>query len=245
MKGVDIIVELHSVETQTEELSVHGSTEFIESVVDEDVVALSVASGIPVVTESGEAPPFPDDGRRAETQEEYEVIDDDDQSIEIDDHILVQKDVIVKDEIMVPDVEALVEEVMQETDVMCCLCEGTGMDYFGDSCTLCDGLGTPLEYDDESHRHVDESEAVDAIGDKRPERRVVSDGDWQKIRITLDSVSTVDVLPSDELCQMEAVPCTGSRANRTMFAANGTRIESRGEKKFKAVTDDGSRRDNG
>ena len=25
---------------------------------------------------------------------------------------------------------------------------------------------------------VDESEAVDAIGNKRPKRRVVSDGDW-------------------------------------------------------------------
>ena len=28
-------------------------------------------------------------------------------------------------------------------------------------------------------------------------------------------------------------------ASRTMFAANGTRIESKGEKEFKAVTDDG------
>ena len=43
------------------------------------------------------------------------------------------------------------------------------MDYFGDSCTLCDGLGKLLEYNDESHQHVDESEAVDAIGDKKPE----------------------------------------------------------------------------
>ena len=38
---------------------------------------------------------------------------------------------------------------------------------------------------------------------------------------------------------MDAVPCTGTRAKRTMFAANGTKIESKGEKKFKAVTDDG------
>ena len=55
----------------------------------------------------------------------------------------------------------------------------------------------------------------------------------------LDSGSTVDVMPNDELCQVEAVPCTGSRANRTLFAANGTRIESKGEKKFQAITDDG------
>ena len=46
-------------------------------------------------------------------------------------------------------------------------------------------------------------------------------------------------MPSDELCQVDTVPCTGSRANRSMFAANGTRIDSKGEKKFQALTDDG------
>ena len=75
--------------------------------------------------------------------------------------------------------------------------------------------------------------------DKKPERRVVTDGDWQKIRITLDSGSTVDVMPDDEFCQVDVVSCTGTRTNRTMFAVNGTRIESKGEKKSKAVTDDG------
>ena len=53
-------------------------------------------------------------------------------------------------------------------------------------CPLCDGLDQILEYDDECYRHVEESEAVDAIGDRQPERRIASDGDWQKIRITLD-----------------------------------------------------------
>ena len=80
---------------------------------------------------------------------------------------------------------------------------------------------------------------VYAIGDKKPERRGTTYGEWQKIRITLDSGSTVDVMPADELCQVEAVPCTGSRANLIMFAANGTKIDSKGEKKFNAVTDDG------
>ena len=45
---------------------------------------------------------------------------------------------------MDPDFVAFAEELMQETDVICCLCEGTGMDYFGDDCTLCDGLGKLL-----------------------------------------------------------------------------------------------------
>ena len=63
VKGVDNIVELHNAETQTEELLMHGLTELVH-----DFAALSAASGIPVVTESGEAPPPADDGRRAETQ---------------------------------------------------------------------------------------------------------------------------------------------------------------------------------
>ena len=46
-------------------------------------------------------------------------------------------------------------------------------------------------------------------------------------------------MPADELCQVDTVPCTGSHANQSTFAAHGTRIDSKGEKKFKAVTDDG------
>ena len=43
VKGVDNIVELHNVETQTEELSAHGLSELFENVVDGDVIALSAA----------------------------------------------------------------------------------------------------------------------------------------------------------------------------------------------------------
>ena len=46
-------------------------------------------------------------------------------------------------------------------------------------------------------------------------------------------------MPNDELCQVEAVPRTGSRANRIMFDANGTIIESKGEKKVYTTTDVG------
>ena len=120
VKGVDNILELHSVETQTEGLSMHGLTELVENVVDGGVIALSAASGIPVVTESGEAPPPADDGRRAETQEEYELVEDDDQIIVSDEHIIVQEEIVVQSEIMDPDVEAFVEELMQETDAFFC-----------------------------------------------------------------------------------------------------------------------------
>ena len=118
------------------------------------------------------------------------------------------------------------------------MCEGTGKDYFQDDRALCGGLGKFLDDGDED-RGVGELETICAIGDRKPERYGSTDTEWQKIRITLDSGSAVDVMPTDEFCQIEAVPCTGSRANRTMLAANGTRIESKGEKKFQAVTDDG------
>ena len=105
VKGVGNIVELHSVETQTEELSMHGLRKLFENVVDEDVMALSAASGISVVTESGEAIPPADDGRRVETQEEFEIVDDDDQIIVNDEHIIVQEDIIVQGEIIDPEIE--------------------------------------------------------------------------------------------------------------------------------------------
>ena len=124
-------------------------------------------------------------------------MDDDDQIIVNDEHIIVQEDIIVQGEIMDPEIETFVEELMQETDVICCLCNGTGRDDFGDDCTLCDGIGKLLECDDESHQHAGQSDAVDATSDKKPERRVVTDGEWQKIRITLDSGST---MLDDELC---------------------------------------------
>ena len=52
-------------------------------------------------------------------------------------------------EIMDQEIETFVEELLQETDVICCLCNGTGRDYFGDDCSLCDGIGKLLDCDDE------------------------------------------------------------------------------------------------
>ena len=47
------------------------------------------------------------------------------------------------------------------------------------------------------------------------------------------------VMPSDELCQVEAEPCTRSRTNGSMVAVKGMGIYSDGETKFRAVTDEG------
>ena len=137
--------------------------------------------------------------------------------------------IFVDEGIIDPELNKFIDDTIDGGDCACPACEGSGLDYFGQKCPMCDGLGECVEF----------MESVDAVGDKQPDRKVVSGGEWQKIRITLDSGSTVDVMPHDELCQVDAVPCTGTRANRTMFAANGTKIESKGEKKFKAVTDDG------
>ena len=84
------------------------------------------------------------------------------------------------------------------------------------------------------------SEMACVIGGSQTLKSTESEDGRQKIRITTDSWSTVDVMPSEELCQVDTVPCTGARANRTMSGANGTRIESKGENKFQAITDDAS-----
>ena len=61
---------------------------------------------------------------------------------------------------------------------------------------------------------IGKCETIYAVGDRKPQRYGKTDTDCQKIRIPLDSGSTVDVMPSDELCQVEAVPSNRSRANR-------------------------------
>ena len=48
--------------------------------------------------------------------------------------------------------------------------------------------------------HVDGHETIYAIGDRKFQRYVMVDTDWQKIRITFGSESTVDVVLNDEFC---------------------------------------------
>ena len=78
-----------------------------------------------------------------------------DEQIILQEEIIVREDIIIQDEAMDPEMEEFVENLLHEDDVICCLCKGTGMDYFADNCTLCDGLGKLLEHNDESHQHVD------------------------------------------------------------------------------------------
>ena len=105
--------------------------------------------------------------------------------------------------------ETFVESLLQEVDVICPVCGGAGKYDFCDDCSLCDGIGKLLEYGDEGRQCPDESEVAYAVGDSKPECRGTAEEEWQNIRITLDSGSTVDVMPADEFCQAETVQCTG------------------------------------
>ena len=62
---------------------------------------------------------------------------------------------------------------------------------------------------------------------------------WEMVKIFLDSGSTVNIMPRRVLRGVDEVPCTGKRAGRKMFAANGTPIEAHGEKKFREVASNG------
>ena len=73
-----------------------------------------------------------------------------------------------------------------------------------------DDLEKTIPDDVEGTLNVDGRETIYAIGDRKPQRNGTADTDWQKIRITLDSGSTVDAVSNDELCQVEATPCTGA-----------------------------------
>ena len=66
-------------------------------------------------------------------REEFERIDDDliiEQSVSSDEQIIVQE------EIMESNMEAFIEGMLQETDIVCPVCDGTGRDYFHDDCAL-------------------------------------------------------------------------------------------------------------
>ena len=144
---------------------------------------------------------------------------DDDEFIGVS--ISSDEQILAQEEIMDQELENFIDNILQEDGYICGFCDGTGLNYFGHKCPMCDGLGKIVGF----------NETVNAVGDRQPERRVVSEGDWQKICITLDSGATVDVMPHDELCQVDAVPCTGSRANRTMFCGqrHEYRVEGREE----------------
>lgn len=163
-------------------------------------------------------------------QEDFESIDDDHIDV-VDEQIIVQEEIvepsvssdeqiIVREEIMEYEMEAFVEGLLQEGDVVWSICKGTGKYDSHDGCPLCEGLGgcplceglgKLLNDGDDDHQCDEESETIYAIGDQKPERYGSTDADWQHFRITLESGSMVDVTPNDELCQVEAVPCTGSR----------------------------------
>ena len=114
----------------------------------------------------------------------------------------------------------------------CIACEGTGklINSLGSICPLCDGLGTGSAHQLSSD--------VCAVGDPGKSESQEWDG-WRRMRVTMDSGSTVDVMPEGELCEVDTVPCTRVRANRKLFAANATKINVAGEKRFHAFTDDG------
>ena len=99
--------------------------------------------------------------------------------------------ILVQEEIMEPELENFIDNILREDDYICRFCDGTGLDYFGHECPMCDGLG----------KIVDCIDTVNAVGDASSRGRTAEKvGDWQKIRIALGSGSTVDVMPADELC---------------------------------------------
>ena len=113
----------------------------------------------------------------------------------------------------------------------CIACDGTGeMPVVGGVCPFSDGLGT-------GRLHPTTSD-VCAVGD--PSSSESQEWNvWKRMGVTMDSASTVDVMPEGELCEVDTVPCTGVRAGRKLFAANATKINVAGEKRFHAFTDDG------
>ena len=61
---------------------------------------------------------------------------------------------------MEPEMQSFVEVRLQEADVICPVCEGTGKDYFHDDCNLCDGIRKLLECGDEIQQCANEGDSL-------------------------------------------------------------------------------------
>ena len=58
----------------------------------------------------------------------------------MDQIISSDEEIIVQEEITEPEMETFVEKLLQETDVVCPICAGTGKHDFHDDCALCDSI---------------------------------------------------------------------------------------------------------
>ena len=87
---------------------------------------------------------------------------------------------------------------------------------------------------------------IDVFGDGVEEPGLIGEGKWLRIRngITLDSGSSVFVIPSGWLKMFPRVESEGSKRKQTYTAAakDGKPIVNEGEKTIKFVTDDGQRK---
>ena len=82
--------------------------------------------------------------------------------------------------------------------------------------------------------------ADDAHKQKEKEEK---NGQWRKLKVAMDSGANVDVMPDDVCEHVPIETCTGSRKGKRLAAANGTTIETCGEKHIVGLTDSGDQVD--
>ena len=54
--------------------------------------------------------------------------------------------IFVDEGIIDPELEKFIDDAIGGGDCACPLCEGSGLDYFGQECPMCDGLGECIEF---------------------------------------------------------------------------------------------------
>ena len=128
--------------------------------------------------------------------------------------------------------EKMITEMMDllepaEEEVVCAACKGTGFSLPEMPCPLCDGVG-----------NLNSTDSVCGIAGSEPPK-LEAGCTWKRLRVTMDPGLHVDVMLSGELPHVKATPCTGARRGRRMIAANGRPIPESGEKRIRAVTEDG------
>ena len=145
--------------------------------------------------------------------------------------------------------EQLMQELLAEMDGAGCEQESLGIVFkpcefccgsdllFKDECPVCDGTKVdPASVPDEICP-LDLMCMTEDAGKKREAE--AGNGQWRRLRVAMDSGANVDVMPEDVCEHVPVGQCTGPRRGKKLAAANGTLIETSGEKHIVGLTDAG------
>ena len=136
------------------------------------------------------------------------------------------------------------EEDFKECDAivfnLCTVCDSSGH-LFGDMCPACDNDPTTVPSQEQDGVSSESPFELMCMADDAGKAKELDDKkrEWRRLRVAMDSGANVDVMPESACDQLPVLACTGPWQGKPLAAANGTVIETSGEKRIQGLTDSG------